>query len=71
MGRVKSGVCMARMVQRWFELLEDEGGQSSLEYAMLLMASAVVGFLLLMAMGQVVNGLYGGAETEIAKPSHH
>lgn len=62
---------MERDSQKFKLAFRNEKGQVTLEYALLMIASAIAGLLLMMAMGQMVNMLYSGVETEIAKPSHH
>jgi Flp pilus assembly pilin Flp len=52
-------------------LLRDEQGQLAFEFAMLLIISTIVGFMLLIAMGQLVNQFYGRLEGEVSRPSHY
>lgn len=52
------------------ELIRDQEGQALIEFMMLLIISITMGFLILIAMGQVVNSLYGKLEGEVSRPSH-
>ena len=61
---------MRKAAGRCWQLLKDEGGQVIIEYAMLMILSTVVGFVILLALGQVVNGLYSKLEGEVSRPSH-
>ena len=55
--------------KRW-EVLRNEDGQVVVEYLMLMIVSMVVGFMLLIALSQVVDALYGKLEGQVKKPTH-
>ena len=51
-------------------MLTDERGQATVEFLMLMVVSVVAGFLILVALGQALNGLYGKLEGEVSRPAH-